>query len=137
MQRGLAGAILARLEARGLKIVALKLQCIPRELAERHYDVHRDKPFFTGLVSYITSSPVIVGVLEGSGAVQVVRSTVGATHPAEAGPGTIRGDFALEVGRNLIHASDSTETAAREVALFFRDDEIQPWARDTDRWVFE
>lgn len=137
VQRGLIGQVIARLEARGLKLVALKLIQVDEALARRHYGEHEGKPFFAGLITYITSSPVVVGVLEGRDAVAVVRSTVGATNPVAAAPGTIRGDWALEIGRNLIHASDSPDTAAREVALFFRPEELVSYERATDRWIFE
>ncbi len=137
VQRGLIGAVLSRLEARGLKLVGLKLIAVDEALARRHYGVHEGKPFFPGLIRYITSSPVVVGVLEGPEAVGVVRATVGATNPVAAGPGTIRGDWALEIGRNLIHASDSPETAAAEVALFFRPEELVSYERATDRWIYE
>ncbi len=137
VQRGLVGPILSRLEGRGLKLVGLKLMQVPRSLAERHYAEHEGKGFYEKLLDYITSAPVVVGCVEGTSAVQAVRSTVGATNPAAAGPGTIRGDFALEIGRNLIHASDSTETAAREVALWFEPDDLAAYDRDTDRWIFE
>lgn len=137
VQRGLVGQILGRLEARGLKLVGLKLMAVPRALAERHYAVHQGKPFYEGLIRYITSAPVVVGVLEGKDAVAVVRSTVGATNPAQAAPGTIRGDLALEIGRNLIHASDAPDTAREEVALWFTEGELVSWERSTDRWIFE
>jgi nucleoside-diphosphate kinase len=137
VQRGLIGEILGRLEARGLKLVALKLLAVPRELAERHYAVHQGKPFYNGLIDYITSAPVVVGVFEGKDAVAVVRSTVGATNPVQAAPGTIRGDLALEIGRNLIHASDAPETASQEVALWFENNDLVSWDRATDRWIFE
>lgn len=137
VQRGLVGQILGRLEARGLKLVGLKLMAVPRALAERHYAVHQGKPFYEGLIRYITSAPVVVGVLEGKDAVAVVRSTVGATNPAQAAPGTIRGDLALEIGRNLIHASDAPDTAREEVALWFTESELVSWERSTDRWIFE
>ena len=137
VQRGLIGAVLGRLEARGLKLVGLKLVAVDDALARRHYAVHEGKPFFPGLIQYISSSPVVVGVFEGRDAVAVVRATVGATNPVNAAPGTIRGDLALEIGRNLIHASDSPETAASEVALWFRPEELVGWERATDRWVFE
>lgn len=137
MQRGLIGAVLGRLEARGLKLVGLKLIAIDEALARRHYAEHEGKPFFTGLVSYITSSPVVVGVFEGPNAIEAVRGTVGATNPVKAAPGTIRGDFALEIGRNLIHASDSPATAEREIGLFFRDAELVGYERATDRWILE
>ncbi|MEX2080379.1 MAG: nucleoside-diphosphate kinase [Dehalococcoidia bacterium] len=137
MQRGLAGEILARLERRGLKIVGLKLVQIDEAMARRHYAEHEGKPFFAGLVEYITSGPVLAAVLEGPSSIVVARTTMGATNPAEAGPGTIRGDMALERGRNLIHGSDSAESAAREIALFFAPGELLAWQRDADAWVFE
>lgn len=137
MQRGLAGEILARLERRGLKIVGLKLLHMDEALARRHYAVHEGKPFFEGLVRYITSSPVIAAVFEGTAAVAVVRNAMGATNPADAASGSIRGDLAVEIGRNLIHGSDSVENAGKEIALFFRPDELVLWERDVDRWVFE
>jgi nucleoside-diphosphate kinase len=137
VQRGLVGPILGRFEARGLKLVGLKLMQVPRELAEKHYAEHLGKPFYEGLLNYITSGPVIAFVLEGSNAVVAVRKTIGVTRSFEADPGSIRGDFALEVGRNLVHASDGVETAQREVALWFTDAELTSWGRDTDRWIFE
>ena len=137
MQRSLAGEIVARLERRGLRIVAMRLFQMNEALARRHYAEHEGKPFFEGLISYITSCPIIVAVFEGTNAVEVVRKTMGATNPAAAEPGTIRGDLALETGRNLIHGSDSLESARREIALFFRDDEVHTYPRDVDRWVFE
>jgi nucleoside-diphosphate kinase len=137
VQRGLVGPILGRFEARGLKIVALRLVQVPTNLAERHYAVHQGKPFYEGLVRYITSGPVVAMVLEGTNAVAAVRKTVGATKSFEADAGTIRGDLALEVGRNLVHASDAPETAVDEIALWFRDDELANYARDTDAWIFE
>jgi nucleoside-diphosphate kinase len=137
MQRGLAGEILTRLERRGLRIAGLKLLQVERALAERHYGEHVGKPFYEGLVSYITACPIVAAVFEGTDAVQAVRNTMGATNPREAAPGTIRGDFGLEIGRNLIHGSDSKESAAREIALFFGASELQDVTRDVDRWVFE
>jgi nucleoside-diphosphate kinase len=137
MQRGLATEILQRLERRGLRIVGLKLLQVDRALAERHYGEHVGKPFYEGLVGYITSFPIIAAVFEGTGAVEAVRATMGKTNPREAAPGTIRGDFGLEIGRNLVHGSDSLESAAREVALFFRPDELLNVRRDVDPWVFE
>ncbi|MCC6380857.1 MAG: nucleoside-diphosphate kinase [Dehalococcoidia bacterium] len=137
MQRGLAGELITRFERRGLRIVGMKLMQIDDALARRHYAEHEGKPFFAGLVAYITSAPVVAAVLEGPAAVVVVRNTIGVTNPAEAAPGTIRGDFGLERGRNLVHASDSPESGTREVGLFFRPEEIVSWARDTDRWIFE
>jgi len=137
MQRGLAGEILSRLERRGLRIAALKLLQVDRALAERHYGEHVGKPFYEGLVSYITACPIVAAVFEGTGAVEAVRSTVGATNPRAAGPGTIRGDYGLEIGRNLIHASDGLESAERETNLFFQPSELISYERAVDAWVFE
>ncbi len=137
VQRGLVGPILARFEARGLKIVGLKLVQVSTALAEEHYAIHKGKPFYDGLIRYITSRPVVAMVLEGSNAIAAVRTTVGATRSFEAEPGSIRGDFALEVGRNLVHASDGEETARSEVALWFSDSELVAYERETDRWIFE
>jgi len=137
VQRGLAGAIINRFERRGLRIAALKLMQISLELAQRLYAVHEGKTFYETLLQYITSGPVVVMVLEGNDAIEVVRRTMGATNPAQAAPGTVRADFALETGRNLVHGSDSPETAAYEIPLFFSDDAILSYPRDTDRWIFE
>jgi nucleoside-diphosphate kinase len=137
MQRGLAGEILARFERRGLRIVGLRLLQVDRAMAERHYGEHAGKPFFEGLVGYITSSPIIAGVLEGTEAVSAARQIMGSTRPTEAAPGTIRADFGLEVGRNLVHGSDSVESAEREIGIFFEGQELPSWSRDVDRWVFE
>ena len=137
MQRGLAGEILGRLERRGLRIVGLRLLHVDVPMAERHYAEHVGKPFFAGLVDYITSSPIIAAVLEGTNAVTAARQTMGVTRPTEAAPGTIRGDFGLEIGRNLVHGSDSPESAEREVGIFFEGETILTWPRDLDRWIFE
>ncbi|HVU69402.1 MAG TPA: nucleoside-diphosphate kinase [Ktedonobacteraceae bacterium] len=137
VQRGLVGNVISRLEQRGLKLVGLKLIHITPELAERHYGVHRGKPFFPGLVKHITSSPVVVGVVEGPKAISVVRTTMGATNAAEAIPGTIRGDYALEIGFNIIHGSDGPETAAQEINLFFRPEELVDYTLATQQWVYE
>jgi len=137
MQRGLAGEIIARLERRGLKIVGMKLLHMDQALARKHYAIHEGKPFFKPLVDYITSSPIIAAVLEGTKAVDVTRNTMGATNPVEAGMGTIRGDFGLEIGRNLVHGSDSPENAAKEIALFFSPQEMVSYERDVDRWIIE
>jgi nucleoside-diphosphate kinase len=137
VQRGLIGEITRRLEDRGLRLVAAKFVRVERELAERHYAVHRGKAFYDGLIRYITSAPVMAMVWEGPNAIVAVRQTMGSTRPLEAAPGTVRHDLALEVGRNLAHASDSEETAAEEVSLWFRPEEIVTWSRDADRWVFE
>ena len=137
VQRALVGEIIGRFEQRGLRIAALKFMAVPRPLAEEHYAIHRDKPFYAGLVSYIVSSPVIVMVLEGTNAVAAARVTIGATRPNEAAAGSIRGDLALEVGRNLVHGSDSVENAQAEIALWFKPDELTEWSRNVDEWVFE
>jgi nucleoside-diphosphate kinase len=137
VQRGLAGDIISRFERRGLRIAAMKLMQISLELAQRHYAVHKGKPFYEPLLQYITSGPVVVMVLEGRDIIGAVRRTMGATNPAKAAPGTIRADLALETGRNLVHGSDSPETATFEIPLFFSDDEILSYSRDTDRWIFE
>jgi len=137
VQRGLTGEIVTRFERRGLRIAALKLMQIDQALAQRHYAVHEGKPFYEPLIRYITSSPVVVMVLEGNDAIEIVRRTMGATNPAEAAPGTIRADFSLEIGRNLVHGSDGPETAAFEMPLFFTEDEILSYERDTDHWIFE
>ena len=137
VQRGLVGEIVGRFEQRGLKIVGMKLIQIDEALARRHYSVHEGKPFFAGLIKYITSAPVVVMVIEGNRAIEMVRHTMGATNPLNAAPGTIRADLATDIGRNLVHGSDGPETAAREIALFFGENELVPWQRDTDRWIFE
>jgi nucleoside-diphosphate kinase len=137
VQRALIGPIVGRLEARGLRVVGLKFLLVPRELAERHYAEHEGKPFYAGLLSYITSGPVAVACFEGNNAVQMVRNTVGATNPLNAAPGTIRGDLAVDIGRNLIHASDAPATAERELALWFGAHELVTYQRDVDRWIFE
>jgi nucleoside-diphosphate kinase len=137
VQRGLAGTILSVFEAKGLRFAALKLMQISRELAERHYGVHQGKPFYEGLVSFITSGPVVVGVLEGPNAIEAARNLMGATNPVTAAPGSIRGMYALEIGQNLIHGSDSPETAAQEVGLFFQAEELVTYHRDIDRWIAE
>jgi len=137
VQRGLIGPIISRFEARGLRIVGIKFMQITHDLAERHYAVHRGKSFYEGLLDYITSGPVVVMALEGPQAIAAARATMGATRPLEAVPGTIRADFGLEVGRNLVHGSDSPETACFELDLFFDGSELFSWTRDTDRWILE
>lgn len=124
VQRGLVGEIVSRLERKGLKIVALKMLQMDRAMAERHYGVHRDKPFFSSLVDFIISGPIVAAVVEGRQAVEVVRRLMGDTDPLKAAPGTIRGDFGMEVQENLIHGSDSEENARKEISLFFSDKEI-------------
>lgn len=137
IQRGLTGEIIRRFEARGLRIVGMKFMQISRVLAEKHYDIHRERPFFKGLVDYITSSPVVVMALEGTNAVAAARKTIGSTKPMEAEAGSIRGDLALEVGRNLVHGSDSVDNGKIEIANFFTADELIDWQRHTDPWIFE
>jgi nucleoside-diphosphate kinase len=137
VQRGLIGEVTCRLERRGLQLVGLKLMQITEELAGRHYAEHREKPFFGGLVSFITSAPVVAMVWQGPGAVAMVRAMMGATNPANAAPGTMRGDLAVSFGMNVIHGSDSLESSAREIELFFEPGEVLQWERTIDRWVIE
>ncbi|NWF71140.1 MAG: nucleoside-diphosphate kinase [Chloroflexi bacterium] len=137
VQRGLTGEIIRRFEARGLRIIGMKFILMSRALAEKHYAVHIGKPFFPALVDYITSGPIVVIALEGTNAVQCARNTIGATKPHEALAGTIRGDLALEIGRNLVHGSDSVDNGKLEVDNFFAQDELVQWARSTDGWIFE
>ncbi len=137
VQRALIGEVISRLERRGLRLVAAKFMEVSRELADTHYAIHKGKPFYDGLISYITSAPVMAMVWEGPNAVAAIRQTMGATRPTEAAPGSLRHDFALEVGRNLTHASDTPENGANEVALWFRQEELVNWTREVDRWVFE
>ncbi|MBX6394503.1 MAG: nucleoside-diphosphate kinase [Alicyclobacillaceae bacterium] len=135
VQRGLIGEIISRFEKRGLQLVAAKLMTVSRELAEQHYAEHRDKPFFEELVSFITSGPVFAMVWKGQGAISVVRQMMGKTNPQDAAPGTIRGDFALSVSMNVVHGSDSPESAKREIALWFGDDALIDYERTISRWV--
>ncbi len=137
VQRALVGEIIKRFEARGLRIAGMKLMQIPRETAERHYAEHKGKPFYEGTVAYVTSAPVVVMCLEGPDAVAAVRATMGATNPLNAPPGSIRGDFGLNISRNLVHGADKPETAARELALYFREDELVSYERAGDRWLVE
>lgn len=137
VQRGLVGPILTRLERRGLRLAAMKLIQITPELAARHYKIHQGKPFYEGLIDFITSGPVVVAVIEGQDAIDTVRKTMGATNPAQAEPGTIRADYALEIGRNLVHGSDGTDTASYEIPLFFTEDEILSYERAIDTWINE
>ena len=129
VEKGYAGAILARLEKEGLKLVALKMLQMPRSLAERHYSVHADKPFFPGLVKYITSGPIVAGIFEGDNTVSRIRAIMGKTDPAKAEPGTIRREFGTDIEKNAIHGSDSVETAEKEIALFFAGSEIVNYQR--------
>ena len=135
IQRGLAGTIIARFEQRGLKIAAMKFMKVTKALAEQHYGIHKDKPFFNDLVGFITSSPIIAAVFTGDNAVEIVRQTMGNTNSAQAAPGTIRGDFGLDIQNNLVHGSDSKENAAKEIAFFFSGDEILEYSMDINKWV--
>ena len=137
VQRGLVGAIIGRLERRGLKLISLKMMRITKEVAARHYAEHQAKPFYDGLIAFITSGPVVAMIWEGREAVSVVRSLIGATDPLKASPGTIRGDLALDLGMNLIHGSDSAERAETEIALFFTKGELHDYERTADRWIRE
>jgi nucleoside-diphosphate kinase len=137
VQRGLIGEVISRLERRGLRLVGAKFLQVSQELAETHYAIHQGKPFYNGLIRYITSSPVMAMVWEGPNAIAAVRQTMGSTRPTEAAPGSLRHDFALEVGRNLTHASDSVENGGKEVALWFQPSECVEWERAVDPWVFE
>lgn len=137
VQRSLIGEIVGRFERRGLKLVGMKFIQMSRQLAEDHYGVHKERPFYHSLVEYITSGPVVAMVWEGNSAIAAARSTMGATNPVAAAPGTIRGDFGMEIGRNLVHGSDSPENAVKEVNLFFAPDELVDWGRDSDSWIRE
>jgi nucleoside-diphosphate kinase len=137
VQRGLTGQVIHRFERRGLRIVAMKFMQMTNDLAQRHYAVHKGKPFYEPLVDYITSGPVVVMVLEGKNAIQIARRTMGATNPAEADPGTIRADLAVEIGRNLVHGSDGPETAVAEISTFFEAREMVSWKRELERWISE
>jgi nucleoside-diphosphate kinase len=137
VQRGLAGEIIGRFERRGLKLVGMKFMQMSRALAEAHYGVHRERPFYNDLVNYIVSGPIVAMVWEGQSAIAAARSSMGATNPVAAAPGTIRGDFSMEIGRNLVHGSDSPENAIKEVELFFGEDELVSWDRATDSWIRE
>jgi nucleoside-diphosphate kinase len=137
VQRGLIGEVISRLERRGLKLVGMKLMQVDDALARQHYGEHVDRPFFPGLVAFITSSPVVAMVWEADNAVEAVRSTMGQTNPTASPPGTIRGDLALDIGRNLVHGSDSPESAQRELSLFFSDAELLDYPRSNDGWIKE
>ena len=137
VQRGLIGEITARLEHRGLKLIGAKFLQVDNELAERHYAIHKGKPFYEGLIQYITSSPVMAMVWEGPEAIHAIRQTMGVTDPKLATPGSVRHDFALEIGRNLTHASDGQDTALAEISLWFDEDEITSWTRSNDPWIYE
>ena len=137
VQRGLTGEVISRIEGTGLKLVALKMLHMDKGMAERHYGIHRGKPFFEGLVQFITSSPLVAAVFEGPKAVEIVRKTMGDTDPAEAAAGTIRGDLALDIGRNAVHGSDSSENAEQEIGLFFSPEELLSYERQIEPWIIE
>lgn len=137
VQRGLIGEVIKRLENRGLRLIGGKFIQVTRDLAEEHYGIHKDKPFYETLLDYITSAPVMAMAWDGPDAVKAVRQTMGATRPTEAAPGSIRHDFGLEIGRNLTHASDSTENGRKEVALWFSEEEILDWDQAISPWVLE
>ncbi|MBI3242137.1 MAG: nucleoside-diphosphate kinase [Chloroflexi bacterium] len=137
VQRGLVGEIIGRIERRGLRLAAMKFMQVSEELAAQHYAIHKGKPFYDGLISYIISSPVVVMAWEGPKAVEAVRQVMGVTNPTNAAPGTIRADFAIDIGRNLTHGSDSPENGAAEVALWFEPEELISWKKDGERWAFE
>ncbi len=137
VQRGLIGPVVSRLERRGMKLVGMKLMRVSEDLAARHYAEHQGKPFYEGLVSFVTSAPIVAMVWEGNDAVAIARKTMGDTDPAKSAPGSIRADFGMDLGRNIIHGSDSEESAEREIGLFFAPDELLDYDRDTDGWITE
>lgn len=137
VQRGLVGEVISRLERKGFTLVGMKLMAVSRKLAEEHYGVHRERPFFPGLVNFITSSPVVAMVWEGDNVIASARTLIGATNPISAAPGTIRGDYAVTIGRNLIHGSDALETAQQEIALWFNESELANWEPTTRGWLYE
>ena len=137
VQRALVGEIIHRFESKGFTLVGLKFMKVSRELAEQHYGVHREKPFFSGLVEFITSGPVVAMVWEGDGVVAAARKMIGATNPLSAEPGTIRGDFGVNIGRNIIHGSDAPETAQQEVSLWFKEEELASWEPSLTSWIKE
>ncbi|MBZ8180051.1 nucleoside-diphosphate kinase [Oscillatoria salina] len=137
VQRNLVGEVIKRLEAKGFTLVGLKMMSVSHELAEKHYDVHKERPFFKGLVEFITSGPVVATVWEGEGVVASSRKIIGATNPLAAEPGTIRGDYGISIGRNLIHGSDAIETAQREIDLWFKDEELVSWEPSIKSWLYE
>jgi nucleoside-diphosphate kinase len=136
IQRGLAGEIISRLEEKGLKIVAMKMLHMDKNLAQRHYAIHKGKAFFDDLVNFILSSPVIAIIFQGKNAVEIIRQMMGETDPAKAHSGTIRGDFGIDIGHNLVHGSDSLENAVKEIDLFFSEEEIFKYDRELDTWIY-
>ncbi|MEO1431686.1 MAG: nucleoside-diphosphate kinase [Cyanobacteria bacterium J06632_19] len=137
VQRGLVGEIISRYESKGFTLVGMKFMNVSRKLAESHYDVHKERPFFAGLVDFITSGPVVAMVWEGEGVVAAARKIIGATNPLTAEPGTIRGDFGVDIGRNIIHGSDAVETAQKEISLWFSNDELVSWQPENMPWLYE
>ena len=137
VQKALIGKIISRLEEKGFKLVGLKLMKVTNELAEKHYGEHKDKPFFKGLVNFITSGPIVAMVWEGKNIISSLRKMMGKTNPLDAELGTIRGDFAIDIGRNVVHGSDSEESAKREISLFFKEQELVKWERDIQKWIYE
>ncbi|MDJ0755721.1 MAG: nucleoside-diphosphate kinase [Ardenticatenaceae bacterium] len=137
VQRSLIGEIVGRFERRGLKLIGMKFLQMTTELASKHYAVHQGRPFYDDLVAYITSGPIVAMVWEGNDAIAAARATIGATKPVDASPGTIRGDFGMEIGRNLVHGSDSPENGELEASLFFSDEELVSWGRDLESWIVE
>ncbi|MDX2215309.1 MAG: nucleoside-diphosphate kinase [Oculatellaceae cyanobacterium bins.114] len=137
VQRGLVGEVIRRFESKGFTLIGLKLMTVSRELAEQHYGVHKERPFFPGLVNFITSGPVVAMVWEGDGVIATSRKMIGATNPLNAELGTIRGDFGVSVGRNLIHGSDAPETAQSEISLWFKDEELMDWKPTMTPWLYE
>ncbi|MCC7529404.1 MAG: nucleoside-diphosphate kinase [Candidatus Melainabacteria bacterium] len=137
VERILVGEVVGRFEKRGLKLVGMKFMKVTKEMAEQHYGEHKGKPFYEGLVSYITSGPIVAMALEGTNAVALARQVIGATKPSEAAPGTIRGDLAVEIGRNIVHGSDSPENGQREIGIFFKPEEIVEWTGSLNKWIWE
>jgi nucleoside-diphosphate kinase len=137
VQRGLVGEIIRRFETKGFTLVGLKFMSVSRELAEQHYGVHRERPFFAGLVDFITSGPVVAMVWEGDGVIASARKIIGATNPLNSEPGTIRGDFGVNIGRNIIHGSDAPETAQQEISLWFKSEELVSWQPTITPWIYE
>jgi nucleoside-diphosphate kinase len=137
VQRALVGQIISRFEAKGFTLVGLKLMKVSKELAEEHYGEHKEKPFFPGLVEFITSGPLVAMVWEGNGVVAAARKMIGATKPLESDPGTIRGDFGVDMGRNIIHGSDAVDTAEREIKLWFKEEELVGWTPTVTPWLYE
>lgn len=137
VERILVGEVVGRFERRGLKIVGMKFMKVTKEMAEQHYGEHKGKPFYDGLVGYITSGPIVAMALEGKDAVALARQVIGATKPKDAAPGTIRGDLAVEIGRNIVHGSDSPENGQREIGIFFKPEELVEWTGSLNKWIWE